>query len=133
MLTGCTPRQPEMVPAMLAVVQYSAADFANRVVDMGSVKVVFVVRVVLAEIVVEQKSIAFGWDQMAPVEDLYTYLGQGSHADVVGLRNSSGLGLMALEVPVAATEPRWIGLAAGGRSRMPHLDQLEGSSLAQKA
>lgn len=136
MMIGCILRQQEVVVAMLAVVQYSAADFANRVVDMGPEKVVFVVRVVapvdqrgeryarevtgqvhsgpysdrqaLAEIVVEQRSI--GWDQTAPVEehvvDLYTYLGLELHADVVGLHNSSGLGLMALEAPVTAVEPR---------------------------
>ena len=132
MMTGCIPRQREVVVAMLAVVQYSAADFANRVVDMGPEMVVFVVPVValvdqrgercalevteqvhsgpysdrqaLAEIVVEQRNI--GWDQMAPVEDLYTYLGLELHADVVGLHNNSGLGLMALEAPATAMEPR---------------------------
>lgn len=47
MMTGCIPRQREVVVAMFAVVQYSAADFANRVVDMGPVKAVLVVRVVV--------------------------------------------------------------------------------------
>lgn len=95
-------------------------------------------RQALAEIVVEQRSI--GWDQMARVEGLYTYLGLGLHADVVGLHNSSGLGLMALEAPVTAMEPRLVVPAAAefhlddwNRSKMPHSDQLEGSSLARKA
>lgn len=86
----------------------------------------------LAEVAVEQKST--GWDQMALVEDLYTYLGLELHADVAGLRNNSGLGLTALEAPATAMEPaaefRLDGL---NRSKMLHLDQLEGSSLAQKA
>lgn len=44
-MTGCIPKQREAVLAMLAVAQFSAAGFANMVVDMGPVKVVFVVRV----------------------------------------------------------------------------------------
>lgn len=42
MLTGSTPRQREVALAMFAVAQYSAAGFANRVVDMVSVKVALV-------------------------------------------------------------------------------------------
>lgn len=45
-MTGCIPRQREAVLAMLAVAQYSAAGFANRVVDMAPVKVALVVPVV---------------------------------------------------------------------------------------
>lgn len=47
MMTGCIPRQQEVVLAMLAVAQYSAAGFANRVVDMAPVKVALAVPVVV--------------------------------------------------------------------------------------
>jgi uncharacterized NAD-dependent epimerase/dehydratase family protein len=47
MMTGSNPRQRGLVPAMLAAEQYSVVDFANMVVDMGPVMVVFVAGVVV--------------------------------------------------------------------------------------